>query len=191
MLGVVFLALSLWRYVDQRLKGVNQAYWYVLALEAATSEGYRDRGADRMPNPPRAGGVVYRRRRARAEYLIVEAKETRDDWVFPKGHVESEEDMAETAVREVVEETGTWARVACPLDIISFEIKDEFVRVQFYLMQALGHRKPDETRRIQWLPVERAVDVLSHEESRRLLRMADEMLARAPANFASANTERV
>lgn len=31
--GALLLPLSLWRYVDQRLKGVSQAYWFVITLE--------------------------------------------------------------------------------------------------------------------------------------------------------------
>ena len=111
LFGVLFLALSLWRFVDQRLKGVNQAYWYVLALEATVPSGYREAENDQKPEPSRVGGFVYRRRglaRAKAQYLIVEAKERSGEWVLPKGHIEPDEGAAEAAVREVVEETGVW-----------------------------------------------------------------------------------
>ena len=177
--GIFCLALSLWRFVDQRLKSVNQAYWYVLALEAAAANGYRADKSDHKPVPSRAGGIVYRPKRlfrAKAKYLIVEAKDAPHDWVLPKGHIEPDETMMQTAVREVVEETGILARIDRPLGIISFELKSEKVTVQFYLMKALGHGKPQESRRTQWLPLDDAIKTVTHEESRALLRLAEETL---------------
>jgi 8-oxo-dGTP pyrophosphatase MutT (NUDIX family) len=174
--GIFFLALSLWRYIDQRLKTVNQAYWYVLTLEAGAPNGYRGGESQQKPEPSRAGGVVYRRKRNAAEYLVVEAKETPGEWVLPKGHIEPEEAMTQTAVREVAEETGCWARIDGALGVISFESRGEEVAVQFYLMEGLGRDRPEEQRRILWLPLSAAIERVAHEESRRLLSLADERL---------------
>lgn len=175
-LGIFFLVLSLWRYIDQRLKSVNQSYWHVLALEAAAADGYRAVESGQKPDPLRAGGVVYREGKREAKYLIVEAKEAPKDWVLPKGHIEPEEDMRETAVREVLEETGIWARVESDLGIISFDLKDDKVKVQFYLMKEMARGKPQEQRETQWLSRDEAIKAVSYQESRCLLHLADREL---------------
>jgi 8-oxo-dGTP pyrophosphatase MutT (NUDIX family) len=161
--SILFLLLALWRYFNQRLKSVNQTYWYVLALEAGLQGGYREVKSDKKPGPTRAGGVVYREREptAKVEYLIVKAKESTDDWVLPKGHIEPEEDMTETAVREVVEETGIWARIDHSLDIICFDLKGERVAVQFYLMKEVARERPQERRETQWAPLDAAIETLT------------------------------
>jgi 8-oxo-dGTP pyrophosphatase MutT (NUDIX family) len=112
---------------------------------------------------------------ADTEYLIVEAKEVPDDWVLPKGHIEPEEDMAETAVREIVEETGVWARIDSELGTIFFDLKGERAEVRFYLMEAMACETPQEQRKIQWLPRDAAINTVP-KESKDLLRRADHIL---------------
>lgn len=51
------------------------------------------------------GMVVYRRRRGRLEFLILQEKRS-TVWSIPKGHVERGESEEEAAVREVFEEAG-------------------------------------------------------------------------------------
>jgi len=50
------------------------------------------------------GAVVWRARDGRREYLLV--RHNGGHWSFPKGHVEGNETEAETAAREILEETG-------------------------------------------------------------------------------------
>ena len=66
--------------------------------------------ADPAEKPTHAGGLVYRIRRGRLEFLLVTAKRATHLWVYPKGHVEKRETPRETAIREVAEETGIDAR---------------------------------------------------------------------------------
>ena len=51
------------------------------------------------------GGVVYRNRNGRKEYLLLMQKRS-GTWSMPKGHVEMGEDERTTALREIFEETG-------------------------------------------------------------------------------------
>lgn len=63
--------------------------------------------------PPRphviegAGGVVFN---DDGEVLVI--RHRKGEWVFPKGHVEDDERLVETALREVSEEAGVQA--SCP-----------------------------------------------------------------------------
>ncbi|MFC0424533.1 bis(5'-nucleosyl)-tetraphosphatase [Lactiplantibacillus plajomi] len=51
-----------------------------------------------------SGAVVYQQRDGHPAYLLLQSA-TSDFWGFPKGHLEGHETLAETAVREIREET--------------------------------------------------------------------------------------
>ena len=51
------------------------------------------------------GAVVFRKSASKLEFIAVKSK-ANGHWGFPKGHVETGESEAETAIREVFEETG-------------------------------------------------------------------------------------
>lgn len=171
LIGTGLLVLAFWRYVEQRLKATNQAYWYVITLESQREGGYRP--PPRAPPPTHAGGVVYREGADQIEYLLVQAKDSAEKWVLPKGHIEPEEKMQETAVREVREETGVWARVEADLKRVSFPVNGVMINVQFYLMEALANGKGSEGREPAWLPLSQALDRATNRESKDLLRSAE------------------
>ena len=60
---------------------------------------------------PAASYIGRRRQGDDADWMLVEASGNRSERVLPKGHIEPGEDPRVTAVREVREETGHWARV--------------------------------------------------------------------------------
>lgn len=53
-----------------------------------------------------AGAIVYRHARGALQFLLVRPTSIRNAWGVPKGHVEKGENFSQTAVREVLEETG-------------------------------------------------------------------------------------
>jgi 8-oxo-dGTP pyrophosphatase MutT (NUDIX family) len=134
---VGLLPPALLRYIDQRFKGTQQAYWFVITLEALEHAS--------GPKPPEAkpdelshaGGVVFRRRGKTVKYLLVQASKDRSQWVLPKGHIEPGEETRATAVREVLEETGTWARVIRPIDEVRFGDGADGPLIRFYLMECV------------------------------------------------------
>jgi 8-oxo-dGTP pyrophosphatase MutT (NUDIX family) len=157
---LVLWFLAFWRFVDQRLKATSQAYWYIVTLEAEREGGYRHKKSN---SPTHAGGVVYRKNGGNLEYLLVSAKKNPSEWVLPKGHVEVGECLEETAVREVREETGVWARPVSPLKRVTYTLDGEAVEVQYYLMEALEAGKPAErSRKHVWMPLEGAKSQLKH-----------------------------
>ena len=187
------LLLALWRYMDQRLKATNQAYWYIITLEGKTTSTFRTRSTN-FAKPSHSGGVVFRKRDNTIEYLLVRAKEHPVQWVLPKGHIEAGEHMRETAVREVQEETGVWARIRKPLKRESYVVDDSIIDVQYYLMESVDTRLDDfaasldflkskllkrwidsERREHIWLPLSKAKAFMIFDESRDLLNMADRM----------------
>ena len=53
-----------------------------------------------------AGAVVYRQQNGEIQYLLLESTNKGNFWGFPKGHVEGNETLEETAHREIKEETS-------------------------------------------------------------------------------------
>jgi 8-oxo-dGTP pyrophosphatase MutT (NUDIX family) len=174
------LLLALWRYMEQRWKATNQAYWSVLALVARQGQ-LNFSAPDPQPqgSPTHAGGVVMRGHGTRTRFLLVEASDDPSQWVLPKGHIESTENSVETAVREVHEETGVWARISGELRDVSYSDRESLITVRIYVMQAVGHgRRRDRHRRHRWLPLPQALTLASHIETRELLQAAAQQSSR-------------
>jgi len=71
-----------------------------------------------------AGGIIYRKQNNHVEIFFI--KDPYGRWTFPKGHQEAGESLAETAVREIREETNlTGLRLVAPLGRTSFRFKRE------------------------------------------------------------------
>lgn len=52
-----------------------------------------------------SGAVVYQKEDAKIKYLLLQSTNKNQFWGFPKGHVEANESLLETAKREIMEET--------------------------------------------------------------------------------------
>ncbi|MDM0069623.1 NUDIX domain-containing protein [Variovorax sp. J31P207] len=179
----VFLLLAFWRYMEQRHKASSQAYWAVIALEGHARKIAFPAGDREADEPTHAGGLVYRKARdagsakGDVEWLLVEAKADPNKWVLPKGHIEAEENPLFTAVREVREETGVFARIETVLTVSTYrpEGEEKEVRVQYYLMQELEQWKPtDRLRRSKWYSYKAAYEIAYPEANKKLLEAADE-----------------
>lgn len=178
----VLLVPALWRYVDQRFKGTQQAYWHVLALKREEQLGSPAATGSQRARPDgltHAGGVVYRESAAGTEYLLVETSGG-GEWVLPKGHIEPFEPPEETAVREVLEEAGIWARLIAAVADVDLRVNGRPIAVRFYLMEALESEKGKagvlpEGRRQQWVHFGEAIATASHEETRQALAAGDRL----------------
>jgi 8-oxo-dGTP pyrophosphatase MutT (NUDIX family) len=120
-----------------------------------------------------AGAVVFRRAGDGLEILLVRAKKTRNQWIFPKGHIEPGESAEDAAVRETREEAGVIGRAVKPLTPpLEFDSGGERVRVRYYLVKATGETGPSEVRDKKWCAPDAAARDLSHDDARDLLRRA-------------------
>ncbi|WP_347981312.1 bis(5'-nucleosyl)-tetraphosphatase [Limosilactobacillus portuensis] len=68
-----------------------------------------------------SGAVVYRKNTGKIEYLLLESQNKGHFLGFPKGHVEGNETLEETAKREIKEET----QLVLPIDT-SFHVYTEY-----------------------------------------------------------------
>jgi 8-oxo-dGTP pyrophosphatase MutT (NUDIX family) len=135
-----------------------------------------------------AGGVVIRRVDGVIQYLIVNAKGKRDEWVLPKGHIEAAESAEQAARREVREETGIEALVRAELDSIEFPAPSGRVQGLFFLMEAVSQGQAREDRNVRWCSYEEAIRSLTFKEARRLVCQAhtsllDASSAEAPGSL--------
>jgi 8-oxo-dGTP pyrophosphatase MutT (NUDIX family) len=175
---VLMLFLALWRYIDQRSKASQRAYWLVMALEAfQTPPGLNTEPLARKDKLTHSGGIVFRIHGENLEYRLVEASSNRTVWVLPKGRIQSGEDPRKTAVREITEETGHWARVRTWVDDKIFDQGEQKQFVRFYLMELVEESKedqwPPENRIGKWLSLSTALKEAAFDETRALLQKAD------------------
>jgi len=184
---LALLLLALWRYMEQRYKATNQAYWSVITFAAKDSKAAPDMATEAR-NPSHAGGVVFHLRGGTAEYLLVEATNDPAQWVLPKGHVEEGEEPRETAVREVYEETGVWAHIVHDLEAATWSVDGAVVTTRFFLMQADGRGlREDKNREHVWLPLQEAIAKASHIETRELLQTAEQRRSHVAKTSMTAN----
>lgn len=134
-------------------------------------------------SPTHAGGAVYWGKKDAVLYLLVRPKAGADEWVLPKGHIESGEDDSQAALREVREETGVIARLICPLLSVQFKTSREPVKARFFLMERVSQSESSESREIRWLPYEAALKALTHSESKKVVRAAEKRRAMSSAQI--------
>ena len=108
-------------------------------------------------------------------------------WALPKGLVDPGESPAETAVREVREETGVDGRLVEKLGDVKYVYTRDgeriFKIVSFYLLRAGRGRigEIDESMRIEvaearWLPLEEAPRLLAYRGEREMAKLAWEKM---------------
>jgi 8-oxo-dGTP pyrophosphatase MutT (NUDIX family) len=131
-----------------------------------------------------AGGLVVRRMRGRPFIAAVRLKGG-TVLALPKGHIEPGESGAETAVREVREETGIDGRMIEKLDAIKYWYSRDGARVlkvvSFFLLAyrsgTVRDYQREEVEGAEWIPLEEAPRRLSYRGEKEMARAALSKLA--------------
>jgi 8-oxo-dGTP pyrophosphatase MutT (NUDIX family) len=122
---------------------------------------------------PQAGAIAFRGSGRDLSVLLVTSKKQAGFWIFPKGHVEPGETVAEAGARETLEEAGVAGDMLGPIgDPLEYDWAGRRYSVQYFLIRATSESPAGDGRTIAWLPFEEAVERLSFEDTRRLLRQA-------------------
>ena len=133
-----------------------------------------------------AGGVVVRDGDGLEVCLIRPAG--RSVWGLPKGGVEAGESYADTAVREVAEETGIDGVVEREIGAIdySFYSRQDGGRihktVHYFLVRAVGGdtaRHDHEVSEARWMTLDDALGAMTYPNEREIVRQAAKALAGA------------
>jgi 8-oxo-dGTP pyrophosphatase MutT (NUDIX family) len=129
-----------------------------------------------------AGAILFRDTRGEREYLLLKSRP--GDWEFPKGGVEGEEELQQTAIREVKEEAG----------IDDFRLIDGFREEYDYVFEAGGdtiHKTvhlfiarsfeasaelSTEHRDLQWRDYDQALNTITQDGPREIFEQAHEYL---------------
>jgi 8-oxo-dGTP pyrophosphatase MutT (NUDIX family) len=120
-----------------------------------------------------AGGVLVRTIRGRPMLAAIRPRGREKVWALPKGRIDDGESAAETAVREVREETGVEGRVVEKLGdvryVYTWDGERIFKVVSFFLLRAGRGRigAIEEAMRIEvaearWLPLAEAPRLLTY-----------------------------
>jgi 8-oxo-dGTP pyrophosphatase MutT (NUDIX family) len=131
-----------------------------------------------------AGGIVFRRLPEQGpRFLLI--KDSYDNWGFPKGHLEDGESPAEAALRETAEETGLAELVLQgPIRVIDWHFRFRGRHIHkychFFLFESAGGEpRPQADEGItdcQWRTLEEALETLSYDNARGVLKRAGEMV---------------
>jgi 8-oxo-dGTP pyrophosphatase MutT (NUDIX family) len=136
-----------------------------------------------------AGGVVVRTVGGRPHLAAIRPQGRKPGtWVLPKGNLDPGESPAETAVREVREETGLEGRIVEKLGdvkyVYTWDGERIFKVVSFFLVQAGRGRigEIDEAMRVEvaearWLPLDDAPELLAYGGERQMAAKARDRLA--------------
>jgi bis(5'-nucleosidyl)-tetraphosphatase len=129
-----------------------------------------------------AGVILYRRGVRERQYLLLQYLE--GHWGFPKGRIEQEEDLKEAACRELREETQISSTRLVPgfQGLIKYDLERSGRPVQKRVIYFLGETEQEdaclspEHAAFAWLGYQEALKRLTYENSRRLLRQAEQFL---------------
>ena len=133
-----------------------------------------------------SGGVVFRPAGAGHEVALIRvARADGDAWALPKGWVEKGEDLEQTAVREVREETGLDAKVLRKLGEVTYEFYSKTDRsrisktVHLFLMEYVGgttSAHDDEVEEVRWFPLDDALRTLTYKNEREMVEKARSLI---------------
>jgi 8-oxo-dGTP pyrophosphatase MutT (NUDIX family) len=137
-----------------------------------------------------AGGVLVKRIRGRWTVAAIRPQgRPAELWALPKGNIDAGETPAETAVREVREETGVEGRLVEKLGDVRYVYTRKsgervFKVVSFFLLRAgpgrigeIEERMRIEVAEARWLPLDEAPRLLAYGGEREMAAKARDRLA--------------
>lgn len=125
------------------------------------------------------GAVIYTVQKGTRLYLVEQMQKGHVS--LCKGHVEKDETELQTAEREIREETGLDVEfVEGFRKVIAYSPSTDCMKTVVFFLAHAEHTnvraQEEEVREIQWLPFENAVEALTFDSTREILRQADAFL---------------
>lgn len=124
-----------------------------------------------------AGGIVFKKEKEQLMILVAQHSQ-HHGWVFPKGLIGDKiekEKKEDTAIREVLEETGISAKIIKPLGPVEywyvFEGQKIKKTVYYFLMEYLSEdlsAKDLEMENVEWILMENVENKLTYKSDKKI-----------------------
>lgn len=133
-----------------------------------------------------AGAVVFDFINALPQ-IVIYSRKNATQWCLPKGKIEQNETAEQAALREVQEETGLRGKIIEHIDDIYYQYQDEKRKllvektVHFFLMKKeaeISKQYDPEVESLTWLSIEQALEKLSFESERMVVRKAGQLISK-------------
>lgn len=118
-------------------------------------------------------------------FLLLERKETNNDWTFAKGHMKEGEVPKETAMRETEEETGIKEIEILDAPLIHEEYEINYIgekrlKINDYFMGFVKDKEvkiqEDEIQSYKWVTYEEALNSFKYDRRKEVLKTAQKYL---------------
>ena len=126
-----------------------------------------------------AGGVVI------FGNTILLLKKFNGDWVLPKGRVERDEDIRDTALREVFEESGVKAEIIRYIGMVHYNYKNlkgnetVYKSVHWYLMKTNSMESVPQKKEgfveASFIHIDKATNLVKYDDERKIVKKALEL----------------
>ncbi len=132
-----------------------------------------------MKKEKSCGAIIYKY--IDNELYILILKHNKGHWSFSKGHIEKDETEKDTAIREIKEETNLDVEIDTNFRQIStYSPKKDVIKdVVFFLGKPKKSQiKPQitEIEEIKWCKYQEALDTLSYEGDKKILKLAKDYI---------------
>ena len=122
------------------------------------------------------GAVVFRDIKGEVKYLLIKNRRSAH-WGFPKGHIEQGETLEQTALREVLEETGLHINIIDGFNCVSkYKIRDKIDKMVTILVGTTSDTSTviqrEEIEDFIWLTYDKAMNLLKFENDKNILESA-------------------
>lgn len=120
-----------------------------------------------------AGGVVWREIEDSKIELAIIHRPKYDDWTFPKGKLDTGEELISCAYREIMEETGLDIELGPFLGVVEYESIEGLKSVSYWAAKALSSSKDfhsnNEADLLEWHEIDSARKKLTLDSDREML----------------------
>ncbi|MBR5485681.1 MAG: NUDIX domain-containing protein [Oscillospiraceae bacterium] len=136
-----------------------------------------------MKREKSCGALVYRKDNDKYKLLLVKHRYG-GHWCFPKGHVEAGENETETALREVMEETGIQIDLQEGFrHVVEYYPKPNVKKQVVYFLGKAQYEEytmqEEEIREITWADMDKALYMVTFKNDKHLIREAKKYFASA------------